>query len=190
MAENSSLNQILRDVSRQTGMKITGGVTEQRVFGKYGPGSPSAILTTLIEGTGSNMLLRYGPLHVPVELILTPRLGGPSPPSPDSPQYNSASDEPASAQPVGQPNGQPGAQSPSNAQPPAQAAGSYFFGGGGTSGAPASVGEFTSRPGADSAQPSSGTGTTTPSSNATYPPSPNGVRTPPQITQEQEQLAQ
>jgi hypothetical protein len=33
-ADNSSLNQILRDVSRQTGMKVTGDVIDERVYGK------------------------------------------------------------------------------------------------------------------------------------------------------------
>ena len=37
VATNSSLNQILREVGRLTGMKITGGVSEDRVFGTYGP---------------------------------------------------------------------------------------------------------------------------------------------------------
>ena len=35
--QNSSLNQILREISRKTGMSITGGVSEERVFGTYGP---------------------------------------------------------------------------------------------------------------------------------------------------------
>ncbi len=56
-ANNSSLNQILRDISSKTGMKITGGVTDERVFGQYGPAVPSSILTTLLDGTSSNMLL-------------------------------------------------------------------------------------------------------------------------------------
>ena len=84
VADNSSLNQILRDIAQQTGMKITGGVVDQRVFGKYGPGAPAGILATLLNGTGCNMLLREGPTHTPVELILTPRNGGPTPPSPSA----------------------------------------------------------------------------------------------------------
>ncbi|HEY8998367.1 MAG TPA: hypothetical protein VIM60_10730, partial [Edaphobacter sp.] len=41
VATNSSLNQILRDISRAAGITITGGVAEERVFGNYGPGTPS-----------------------------------------------------------------------------------------------------------------------------------------------------
>ena len=82
IADNSSLNQILRDVSRQTGMKITGGVADQRVFGKVGPGAPAEILSGLLDGTGSDMLLRENAAHTPVELVLTPRGGGATPPGP------------------------------------------------------------------------------------------------------------
>lgn len=81
-ADNSSLNAILREISRTTGMKLTGGVAEQRVFGNYGPAAPGTVLATLLDGTGSNMLLRETADASPAELILTPRLGGPSPPSP------------------------------------------------------------------------------------------------------------
>ena len=35
-AENSSLNEILSEISRLTGMKITGGVADERVYGSYG----------------------------------------------------------------------------------------------------------------------------------------------------------
>jgi hypothetical protein len=183
-ADNSSLNQILRDISRQTGMKITGGVVEQRVFGKYGPGSSSQILASLIEGTGSNMLLRYGPSHVPAELVLTPRMGGPTPPSPSAPEYNDASDEQprSSMQPP-----PPGQQPQSTVQPPTSqgiSASSYFFG------TPeADTPSTTSTPNAapSTNQPSN---TTTPTSNATYPQSPNGIKTPQQITQGLQQLPQ
>jgi hypothetical protein len=89
-ASNSSLNQILREISRQTGMKITGGVADERVFGTYGPAAPATILAALLDGTGSNMLLRQssadpaeGP-KPPVELVLTPRHGGPTPPNPNA----------------------------------------------------------------------------------------------------------
>jgi hypothetical protein len=83
-ADNSSLNQILREISRQTGMKITGGVKDERVFGKYGPGPAAEILGSLLDGTGSNMLLRETAAKAPAELILTVRLGGPTPPNPNA----------------------------------------------------------------------------------------------------------
>ena len=90
VADNSSLNQILRDVGRLTGMKITGGVAEERVYGNYGPADSSAVLVKLLSGTGSNMLLRQDSADAPVELVLTPRTGGASPPSPQ--QFSSGDD--------------------------------------------------------------------------------------------------
>jgi hypothetical protein len=82
-ASNASLNQILSEVSHKIGMKITGGVTDERVFGQYGPSSPAVVLNALLDGTGSNMLL-VDNAKGPTELILTPRLGGPTPPSPSA----------------------------------------------------------------------------------------------------------
>lgn len=70
-ATNASLNRILREVSRSIGMKITGGVADERVFGQYGPSTPSVVLADLLDGTGSNMLLVDG-AKGPTELILTP----------------------------------------------------------------------------------------------------------------------
>jgi hypothetical protein len=83
-AENSSLNQILRDVAQLTGMKITGGVTEERVFGSYGPDSSQAVLSALLDGTGTNLMLIEKPDHTVQELVLTPRQGGPTPPNPSA----------------------------------------------------------------------------------------------------------
>jgi hypothetical protein len=83
-ADNSSLNQILREISRVTGMKITGGVTDERVFGSYGPADPSTVIGTLIRGTGSNMMIVLDAKRAPQELVLTPRAGGPSPPNPSA----------------------------------------------------------------------------------------------------------
>ncbi|QMV17783.1 hypothetical protein GOB94_03020 [Granulicella sp. 5B5] len=79
-ADNSSLHQILGSISQLTGMKITGGVEDQRVFGSYGPGDASTILATLLDGTGVNMLIREGDAHQPTELVLTPRSGAAAPP--------------------------------------------------------------------------------------------------------------
>jgi hypothetical protein len=87
-ASNSSLNQILREVSRLTGVKITGGVAEERVFGNYGPAEISDVLGELLDGTGSNMLLVAGGGDRASELILTPRIGGPTPPNPNATRFD------------------------------------------------------------------------------------------------------
>ena len=93
-AENSSLNQILRDISRETGMKIIGGVADQRVFGTYGPGPAATVLQTLLDGTNTNMLLQETADHAPEQLVLSPRTGGPTPPGPSSAGYDITETEP------------------------------------------------------------------------------------------------
>src|SRR5579875_1025625 len=138
-AENSSLNGILRAISRCTGMRITGGVPEQRVFGNYGPAAPATVLATLIDGTDSNMVLRETARDQPAELILTPRTGGATPPPPSS--YADAENDTAApsgpaalpsrsmpmarpvqmAQPGQMPPAQPVAMQPGNQTPVPQA---------------------------------------------------------------------
>ena len=81
-ASNASLNGLIRDIAHQTGMKVTGSVAEDRVFGEYGPADPQTVLASLLDGTGSNILIRSNASDAPVDLILTPRIGAPSPPSP------------------------------------------------------------------------------------------------------------
>jgi hypothetical protein len=93
-ADNSSLNQILRDISRETGMKIIGGVADQRVFGSYGPAPAATVLQTLLDGTGTNMLLQETLDHAPEQLVLSPRTGGPTPPGPGSASYDVTETEP------------------------------------------------------------------------------------------------
>jgi hypothetical protein len=137
-ANNSSLNSILREISRQTGMKITGGVREERVFGHYGPATPDAILATLIDGTGTNMVLRQTASNAPEELILTPRGGGATPPNPSAvgfeepedrdedqhappasaPSQTQAAPGPVSPQPANNVNGSPSNTSPTAATLP------------------------------------------------------------------------
>ncbi|MCU1323906.1 MAG: hypothetical protein JWM43_3555 [Acidobacteriaceae bacterium] len=130
VANNSSLNQILREISRQTGMKITGGVADDRVFGTYGPASPSKILPTLLEGTGSNMLLVQSSgdqrAAAPVELVLTPRHGGPTPPNPNAPGFSDTPDAQTDISPYRAPSGsrsapQPDQSVPTNPGPPPSA---------------------------------------------------------------------
>jgi hypothetical protein len=106
-ADNSSLNQILRQISHDTGIKITGGVTDERVFGRYGPAAPGQILAELLDGTGSNMILVKHDGDAVQELILTPRQGGPTPPNPNAADEDKADSQdsqsaPEQSQPVGE----------------------------------------------------------------------------------------
>jgi hypothetical protein len=99
IADNSSLNQILREIGRETGIKITGGVTEERVYGKYGPSSAADVLAALLDGTGSNMLLLHTDSATPGELVLTPRQGGPTPPNPNAPGFDDDNNPPDDSSP-------------------------------------------------------------------------------------------
>jgi hypothetical protein len=125
-ADNASLNQILRQIASNIGMKITGGVADERVFGQYGPDSPTQVLAALLEGTGSNMILVHHDGAAPSELILTPRQGGPTPPNPNAAAFNDRSEpEDAPGQAVQPPPNAPLRSSPvippANAGPPSGA---------------------------------------------------------------------
>ena len=167
-ASNSSLNQILRDISRLTGIKITGGVADERVFGSYGPSSPPQVLAALLDGTGSNMLIVDRTGDAPTELILTPRQGGPTPPNPNAQSFNNSSDSDESSEEV---PSNPVAR-PIRHQPPSPYAPHPIP-------SPDSSSQTSETP----AQTSVGEGTSQPSSS-------NGIRTPQQIYDELQRLRQ
>lgn len=77
-ADNSTLSEILHDISAKTGMKIAGLSRDQRIFGSYGPATPREVLSALLDGVGYNVMM-VGELAngAPRELTLTPRTGGP-----------------------------------------------------------------------------------------------------------------
>lgn len=76
-ATNSSLQQILNEVSTNTGTKVIGNFPDQRVFGSYGPGQASDVLLQLLQGSGFNVLLAGDLGHgAPSQIVLTPRRGG------------------------------------------------------------------------------------------------------------------
>jgi hypothetical protein len=56
-AANSSLMQILTDVSTATGTKVEGLNADQRIFGAYGPGLARDVLSQLLQGSGYNVLM-------------------------------------------------------------------------------------------------------------------------------------
>jgi hypothetical protein len=76
-AENSSLTQILHQVSSATGMRLDGLGGDERVFGSFGPGAPRDVLTTLLNGTSYNVVMVGDlPNGAPRELVLSSRAAG------------------------------------------------------------------------------------------------------------------
>ena len=197
-AENSSLNEILRDIAAQTGLTITGGIMDQRVFGTYGPGPAPEVISALLQDTGTNMILRMRSNGGFGELILSPRMGGPTPPGPNAPHDEGANQRtpmPVTAAPSAVPI------SPvapvSRYRPPSAARD-------GRSPVTPDPSGFVSAP---TVVPASEPGTTpgpatqtsgvpdpsSPSgygSGATTPQSPNGVKTPQQIFEELQKMQQ
>lgn len=76
---NSDLGQILKDFSQISGMKIDGTVASSRVFGIYGPGDPTDVLTSLLSGSGYSFMMVGGLKNgAPRELTLAPQNKGAS----------------------------------------------------------------------------------------------------------------
>lgn len=76
VASNSSLEQILKDVSLETGVKIEGIDADQRVFGTYGPGPSRDVLSQLLDGSGYDVLMIGDRGEgTPRRIVLTARSG-------------------------------------------------------------------------------------------------------------------
>ncbi len=158
------LRGVLLQVARLTGMKVTGGIPDERVFGNYGPGPVQQVLGQLFDGIAINMMLVNGGPTTPKELVLTARTGGVTPPmarpigDDEGSRYRSGArsgfnNQPNAAQLP------PGQAAPQQQPPPPPPAGAAV----------------------DISQPAS----TTPTTDASgQPQSPNGVRTPEQIFEE------
>ncbi len=114
-AANSSLQQILKDVSTATGAKVSGLGADQRIFGTYGPGSARDVLSELLDGSGYNVLMigEQGQ-GTPRQVVLSKQPTGPAPPPSTSNNSSQGSDEGGSAD-VEEP--QPPPQQPQNMPP-------------------------------------------------------------------------
>jgi hypothetical protein len=80
-ANNSSLSEILHQVSQLSGMTVDGlqsvANSNQRVFGIYGPGAARDVLSDLLHGTDYNiMMIGETASGTPRQLTLTARIGG------------------------------------------------------------------------------------------------------------------
>lgn len=93
-AANSSLAQILQDVSTATGATVEGFDTDQRVFGVYGPGPARDVLSQLLQGSGYNLVLVGDQGQgTPREIMLSVRHAGtPTPAAKSAPANDEESD--------------------------------------------------------------------------------------------------
>jgi hypothetical protein len=78
-ATNSSLQQILKEVSAATGATVQGMEADQRIFGAYGPGEARDVLSQLLQGSGYNVVMIGDQGQgTPREIILSSRRSGDS----------------------------------------------------------------------------------------------------------------
>ena len=93
-AQNSSLQQILQDVSTATGAKVEGMGADERVFGIYGPGQVHDVLSQLLEGSGYNVILIGDQGQgTPRQIVLSTRPTGPAPAAIKSVQANAGKED-------------------------------------------------------------------------------------------------
>jgi hypothetical protein len=93
-AANSSLQQILKDVSTATGAKVDGLTTDERVFGAYGPGQTRDVLSQLLQGSGYNVIMIGDQGQgTPRQILLSPRQAASSQGAPRPAPTNSNDDE-------------------------------------------------------------------------------------------------
>jgi hypothetical protein len=114
-AANSSLRQILQDVTSTTGVKVDGLDSDVRVFGTYGPGPAKDVLSQLLLGTGYNVLMIGDQGQgTPRQIVLSSRHGGAAQPAAGaaatSDDDDDADDQPEPAPPPTRPGFGHGAQ--------------------------------------------------------------------------------
>ncbi len=114
-ATNSSLQQIMKDVSTATGTKVEGMSTDERVFGAYGPGQARDVLSQLLQGAGYNVMMIGDQGHgAPRQILLSVRNTGDTQAAKNGGSANNSDDDApdtdADEQPVPQPPmpGRPG----------------------------------------------------------------------------------
>jgi len=115
-ADNSSLADILHRLTSDSGMTVDGLGGDQRIFGSYGPGDPQEVLSTLLDGSGYNVVMvGRTETGTPRQISLTPRGAGLPSSGPSRPQQM-AQDEDNDDE-VQQPIEPPGAPQPPQETP-------------------------------------------------------------------------
>lgn len=81
-ANGAALNRIVDTIAAIGGTRVEGQVGDGETYGTYGPAVPGAVLTDLLSGSDQNVVMSgVNSRGAPMRLIVTPRNGGPSPPS-------------------------------------------------------------------------------------------------------------
>ena len=93
-ASNSSLDQILTQITSATGAKIEGVGGDQRIFGVFGPGRARDVLSDLLQGSGYNVVMVGDNGHgLPREVLLSDRNAAGSAPAAMRPQPQQQDDD-------------------------------------------------------------------------------------------------
>jgi hypothetical protein len=128
-ANNSSLHDILKEVSADTGAKVEGIGADERVFGEFGPGTARDVVSQLLHGSSYNVLLIGDQgSGTPREIVLSARRAGSTAQQPnrqvqpvDQPDEDVMPDQPEDNDQSGQPpiinNGRPPMQMGPQGQP-------------------------------------------------------------------------
>jgi hypothetical protein len=107
-AANSSLEQILMEVSTLTGAKLEGFDADQRVFGAFGPGPARDVLSQLLLGSGYNVVMIGDQGQgTPRRIVLSFRHGGGTTPAATPAPASSEEDADTEEQPQQQPQNPP-----------------------------------------------------------------------------------
>jgi hypothetical protein len=117
VASNSSLKQILKDISVDTGVKIEGLSQDERIFGTYGPGPAGDVISQLLDGSSYDVLI-IGDLGqgTPRSVVLTARSSAASTGS--NSNSNQPSREDTDAEEQARPFDEPRPDEPPYQQPP------------------------------------------------------------------------
>ena len=94
-ANNSSLHDILKEVSTDTGAKVEGLGADERVFGAYGPGTALEVLSQLLHGSSYNVLMIGDQgAGTPRQIVLSARRTGNNPQQANAPAAAPEDQEP------------------------------------------------------------------------------------------------
>ena len=140
-AANASLSEVLFQIQKQTGAEIAipAGTEQERVAADFGPGSPSAVMGELLNGSGLNFVVVGSPAD-PTQLrsvILSRKTGGvdspssfqvaQSPPPQTAPIIEANDLENAAQPPENPPEQVPADGSPNRIDPPPDKGPNYLY---------------------------------------------------------------